>query len=55
MPTIYAKHHDQILENALANKDHFTPKERFLFGRSKSNYVFPVNIHIDVIFLLYFS
>lgn len=47
MPEIYQKNHTQILKNALTKEpEMINNKERFIFGRHKSGYIFPVTIHL---------
>lgn len=51
MPNIYAKHHDSFIEAFLAN---FNPeiknltRDRVLFGKTRSNYIFPFYLIIKV-------
>jgi len=43
MPEVYAKNHSRILDDALAKGAENIPnKERLVFARNKSGYVFPV-------------
>lgn len=43
MPEMYGRHHSKILENALTKGAENIPnKERLVFARHKSGYVFPV-------------
>ena len=46
MPQVYGKYHDLFIENYLNNNDTAkfanTNKEKFVFGKNKSNYVFPI-------------
>ena len=43
MPEMYARHHSKILEDALAKgADNIPNKERLVFARHKSGYIFPV-------------
>lgn len=45
MPEIYQKNHLGLLEKAMAREpETISNKERFIFGRTKSGYVFPVLI-----------
>lgn len=47
MPKTYSNIHDQILENyALTNKAVMMNKERLIWGKSKSGYLFPFTILI---------
>jgi PAS domain S-box-containing protein len=47
MPQIYAKNHDKFLEAYNATQEmKFIDKERFIFGKHKSYYVFPVFANI---------
>ncbi|EAS07526.3 PAS domain S-box protein (macronuclear) [Tetrahymena thermophila SB210] len=42
MPNIHSKYHDQFLENYLNSTEvKFMNRERYVIGKSKSNYVFP--------------
>lgn len=51
MPNIYAKYHDTFIETFLAN---FNPemknltRDRVLFGKTRSNYIFPFYLIIKV-------
>jgi len=51
MPQVYAKYHDDFLENYLNNESAFNAKnkERFVFGKNKSNYIFPVYLNIKAV------
>lgn len=43
MPEMYAKNHSKILDDALAKgPDNIPNKERLVFARHKSGYIFPV-------------
>lgn len=43
MPEMYAKNHSRILDDALAKgPDNIRNKERLVFARHKSGYIFPV-------------
>jgi hypothetical protein len=43
MPELYSKNHQKILEEALAKGPENIPnKERLVFARHKSGYIFPV-------------
>ena len=43
MPEMYAKNHSKVLDNALAKgPDNIPNKERLVFARHKSGYIFPV-------------
>ena len=45
MPEIYARNHQRILEKACqADPETVNNKERFVFGKHKSGYVFPTLI-----------
>jgi PAS domain S-box-containing protein len=49
MPQIYSKYHDSFVENYLNNNDNKlanTNKEKFVFGKNKSNYIFPVYLSL---------
>lgn len=50
MPELYAKNHQRILEKtAGADPETVTGKERIIFGKHKSGYVFPALIQIKAI------
>ena len=52
MPNIFSKHHDSFIENYLAtyNPDiKNVTKDRVLFGKTRSNYIFPFYLTIKVI------
>lgn len=50
MPEVYTKTHNKILLNALQKGyDNIPKKERFLFARHKSGFIFPVWISIKLI------
>lgn len=55
MPSIYSKNHDSFIENFL---NAYTPdmriiaNDKLLFGKSRSNYIFPLFLTIKV-FLLF--
>jgi hypothetical protein len=43
MPDMYAKRHAKMLEEALSKgPENITSKERLVFGRHKSGYIFPL-------------
>lgn len=45
MPEMYAKNHTKILEEALGKgSDNINNKERLIFARHKSGYIFPLYI-----------
>ena len=50
MPHIYGKYHDSFVENYIRNNDTSkfsnTNKEKFIFGKNKSNYLFPVYLAV---------
>ncbi len=47
MPSMHSKHHDSILENYINSSEaKFMNKERAVFGKNKSNYIFPCYISI---------
>jgi hypothetical protein len=49
MPGIYAKHHDSFLENYLNTGEASLigkNKERLIFGKNKSNYIFPIYLSL---------
>ena len=42
MPELYAKNHQKILEKTTgADPETVNSKERFIFGKHKSGYIFP--------------
>lgn len=50
MPPLYAKSHDQYIEHYIqTNEMRFINKERFVFGKHKSFYIFPVFANIKAI------
>ena len=50
MPEMYAKNHSRILDDALAKGAENIPnKERLVFARNKSGYVFPVWLQLKMI------
>ena len=52
MPQVYGKYHDAFLENYLnAGEQSLIAKnkERLVFGKNKSNYVFPVNLSLRAV------
>jgi PAS domain S-box-containing protein len=47
MSQIYGRHHDQFLENYINTSEmKFPNKERIIFAKHKSNYIFPVFVNI---------
>jgi len=47
IPEIYQKHHSKIVEKAInSEQNSLNTKERFIFGKHRSGYVFPAVIHI---------
>ena len=50
MPEMYAKNHSKILDDALAKGPENIPnKERLVFARHKSGYIFPVWLQLKMI------
>jgi len=52
MPQIYGKHHDSFLENYLNTGEGSLigkNKERLVFGKNKSNYIFPIYISLRAV------
>lgn len=50
MPELYAKQHSKILEEALAKgAENIATKERLVFARHKSGYLFPVWLQLKLI------
>jgi len=50
MPPLYAKNHDQYIEHYIqTNEMRFINKERFIFGKHKSFYIFPCFANIKAI------
>lgn len=52
MPQAYAKFHDAFIENYISNNENksgLTSKERMVFGKHKSNYIFPFYITIKAV------
>jgi PAS domain S-box-containing protein len=50
MPEVYAKNHSRILDDALAKGPENIPnKERLVFARHKSGYLFPVWLQLKMI------
>jgi PAS domain S-box-containing protein len=50
MPDLYSKNHQKILEEALSKGPENIPnKERLVFARHKSGYVFPVWLQLKLI------
>jgi len=51
MPPLYAKYHDKFLDNYLNNKESkYFSRDRLLFGKNKSGFIFPVFIIIKVVY-----
>ena len=49
MPAIYSKHHDEFVETFVnTNESKVLNKERLVFGKTKSNYIFPVTLLVTV-------
>ena len=52
MPQVYSKYHDSFIENYMNNNESKlanTNKEKLVFGKNKSNYIFPVYITIKAV------
>lgn len=50
MPEMYGSHHSKVLEEALAKGPENIPnKERLVFARHKSGYVFPVWLQLKMV------
>lgn len=50
MPDIYSKHHTRVLEEALAKgSDNIPNKERLVFAKHKSGYLFPVWLQLKMV------
>lgn len=52
MSQVYSKYHDSFIEDYLNNTDTKlanTNKEKFVFGKNKSNYIFPTYINIKAV------
>jgi len=52
MPSIYGKHHDSFLENYLNTGEASLigkNKERLVFGKNKSNYIFPIYLSLRTV------
>jgi len=50
MPEMYAKNHSRVLDDALAKGAENIPnKERLVFARNKSGYLFPVWLQLKMI------
>jgi len=50
MPELYAKNHSRVLDDALAKGAENIPnKERLVFARNKSGYLFPVWLQLKLI------
>lgn len=50
MPSLYSKNHDSFIENYNQTQEmKFIDKERFVFGKHKSYYIFPVFVNIKPI------
>ena len=50
MPEMYAKHHSKVLDDALAKGPENIPnKERLVFARHKSGYIYPVWIQLKLV------
>lgn len=51
MPNIFAKNHDSFMERFLSTYNHEiknVTKDRILFGKTRSNYIFPFYLTIKV-------
>ena len=50
MPEMYAKNHSRVLDDALAKgPDNIPNKERLVFARHKSGYIFPVWLQLKMV------
>lgn len=50
MPEVYAKNHSKILDDALSKGPENIPnKERLVFARHKSGYIFPVWLQLKMV------
>lgn len=50
MPEMYAKNHSKVLDEALAKGPENIPnKERLVFARHKSSYIFPVWLQLKMV------
>jgi len=50
MPEMYAKNHSKVLDDALAKGPENIPnKERLVFARNKSGYIFPVWLQLKMV------
>lgn len=50
MPEMYAKRHNKVLEDALGKGAEYIPnKERLVYGRHKSGYIFPVWLQLKMV------
>ncbi|EGR27581.1 PAS domain S-box family protein [Ichthyophthirius multifiliis] len=50
-PYLYSKNHDDILKHYLENENKtYTPKDRLLYGKSKSQYIFSIIINIKPVY-----
>lgn len=52
MPQIYSKFHDDFISNYLNNNESYLiskQKERLVFGKNKSNYIFPVYLSLRAV------
>lgn len=50
MPEMYAKNHSKVLDDALAKGPENIPnKERLVFARHKSGYIFPVWLQLKMV------
>jgi hypothetical protein len=48
MPCIYSIAHDDILSRFLKNKNKkINPDQRFLFGKNKSSFIFPIYLQLQ--------
>ena len=50
MPNIYSKNHDHFINNCINNngENKCFQKEKFVFGKHKTNYIFPVYLMVKV-------
>jgi len=51
MPSIFAKHHDEILKRYTETSEStFINKDKLVYGKNKSGYIFPLIIQIKPIY-----
>ena len=49
MPDMYAKHHAQVFENAFATENPVQTKQRLVYAKHRSGFVFPVWLELRVL------